>query len=420
MSDASAPAASAPRHSERTILLTLAAIQFTHILDYMIMMPLGAGLMQEFSLSPAQFSQLVAAYGGAAAAAGLLGGLFLDRLDRKLALTWLYAGFALSTLACALAPSHPALLAARLAAGVCGGLAGAVVVAMVADVVPPERRGRGMAFVMSSFPLASVAGVPLGIILANHLGWHAPFFLLAGLALPILLAITRFLPRRPPSAEAASSSPLAQMRGLLAEPIHWRGFAVTAALVTAGGCIIPFMAPSLVANAGVTEKLLPLVYLFGGAATFFSTPFIGRLTDRHDKLHVLAALTLPAVASALLVTHLGPAPLWTVLLVTTLFFVGMSGRFGPATTLVANSVAPRFRGGFMSLNSAVQQGASAAANLLGGALITRDSAGHLVGYGRVGWLSVAAFLLTLVLAHRLRAAAPHAAINRPSAPAPAR
>lgn len=406
---------SAPNRSERTVLLILAAVQFTHILDYMIMMPLGPGLMKEFALSPAQFSQLVAAYGGSAAVAGLLGGLFLDRLDRKRALAWLYVGFALATLACALAPTHHALLAARVAAGACGGLAGAVVVAMVADVVPPERRGRGMAFVMSAFPLASVAGVPLGIALSNRLGWHAPFFLLVALAAPILYAIARFLPRRP--AGVHTISPLAQMRELLAEPLHWRGFAVTAALVSAGGCIIPFMAPSLVANAGVTNELLPLVYFFGGAATFFSTPFIGHLTDRHDKLHVLAALTLPAIAATLLVTHLGPSPLWLVLLVTTLFFVGMSGRFGPATTLVANSVAPRFRGGFMSLNSAVQQGASAAANLLGGVLITRDSAGHLLGYGRVGWLAVGGFVLTLLLAYRLRAAAPHAARNRPASAA---
>ncbi len=420
MSAVSAPAAApSPIRSERTILVTLAAVQFTHILDYMIMMPLGAGLMKQFSLAPAQFSQLVAAYSGAAAIAGLLGGLFLDRIDRKRALAWLYVGFALSTLACALAPTHHALLAARISAGACGGLAGAVVIAMVSDVVPPERRGRGMAFVMSSFPLASVAGVPLGIVLSGYLGWHAPFFLLAGLGVPILYAIGRFLPHLPPAAEARSGSPITQMRALLAEPVHWRGFAVTAALVTAGGCIIPFMAPSLVANVGVTEKLLFWVYFFGGAATFFSTPFVGRLTDRHDKLHVLAALTIPAIVAALLVTHLGPSPLWIVLPVTTLFFVGMSGRFGPATTLVANSVAPRFRGGFMSVNSAVQQGASAAANLLGGALVARDSAGHLLGYGRVGWLAVGAFLLTLALAHRLRAAAPHAAINRPAAPAAA-
>lgn len=405
--------------SERAVLLTLAAVQFTHILDYMIMMPLGPGLMREFSLSPAQFSHLVAAYGGAAAAAGLAGALFIDRLDRKRALAWLYAGFALATLACALAPTHGALLLARLAAGACGGLAGSVVVAMVADVVPPERRGRGMAFVMSAFPLASVAGVPVGIALSNQLGWHAPFFLLVALAGPILFAIARWLPRRAPAADHAQASALRRLRGLLSERVHWRGFAVTAALVSAGGCVIPFMAPSLVANAGVTPEALPLVYFFGGAATFFSTPFIGRLTDRHDKLRVLAALTLPAIAATLLVTRLGPSPLWIVLAATTLFFVGMSGRFGPATTLVANAVEPRFRGGFMSLNSAVQQGSSAAANLVAGALVTRDAAGHLVGYGRVGWLAVGGFLLTLFLAHRLRAAAPHAAINVPAGPATA-
>ncbi len=400
-------------HSERTILLTLAAVQFTHILDYMIVMPLGAGLMRVFELSPPQFSRLTAAYGFAAAAAGLLGGFVLDRIDRKRALLWLYAGFILSTLACALAPTYHALLLARLSAGVFGGLAGSVVVAMVADVVPPERRGRGMAFVMSAFPLASVAGVPLGIKLATRFEWHAPFFLLVGLGVLILGAIVYFLPSRPPAPDTVHASPLAQMNGLLAEPVHWRAFAVTAALVTAGGCMIPFMAPSLVANVGISEERLLLVYLFGGAATFFSTPFIGRLTDRHDKFHVLAALTGPAILATLLVTHLGPAPLWSVLLVTSLFFVGMSGRFGPASTLVANSVAPRFRGGFMSLNSAVQQGASALANLVGGLLITRDAAGHLLGYGRVGWLATGAFLLTLVLAHRLRAAAPHAAVNRP-------
>jgi predicted MFS family arabinose efflux permease len=414
-SASSAPTLVRPR-SERTVLLTLAAVQFTHVLDFMIMMPLGPRLMAEFSLSPTEFSRLVAAYGGAAAVAGLAGATFLDRFDRRRALSVLYCGFALATLACALAPGHPQLLLARLAAGACGGLAGSVVVAMVADVVPAERRGRGMAYVMSAFPLASIAGVPLGILLANSLGWHAPFFLLVALALPTLLAITRILPGNSPAADRPRIHPFAQFRALLAEPLHWRAFAVTGFLVCAGGLLVPFMAPSLVANVGVTEKVLPMVYFFGGAATFLSTPFIGRLTDRHDKLHVLAALTLPALAAALLVTHLGPAPLPAVLLVTTLFFIGISGRFGPATTLVANAIDPRFRGGFMSLNSAVQQGALAGANLVGGALITRGADGRLLGYGRVGWIAAGALLVTLFLALRLRAAAPHAARN--AAPLP--
>jgi len=399
--------------SERTWLLTLAAVQFTHILDFMIMMPLGAGLMRVFAFGPTEFSRLVAAYGGAAAIAGILGGFFLDQFDRRRLLLMVYPGFLLATLGCALAPTHATLFAARCAAGAFGGLAGSLVVAMVGDIVPPERRGRGMAFVMSAFPLASIAGVPLGIALANRYQWHAPFFLIVTLGLLVLTAIWRFLPRGPLKAAPRRPFAWSEMRALLAEPLHWRAFAVTAALVTAGGCIIPFMAPSLVANAGVSEARLPWIYFFGGLATFISTPLIGRLTDRYDKFHVILALTLPAIAATLLVTRLGPSPLPVILLTTTLFFVGMSGRFGPTTTLVANAIAPRFRGGFMSLNSAVQQGSSALANLAGGLLVTRDMTGQLLGYPRAGWLAIAAFVLTLALAHRLRAAAPHAATNPP-------
>jgi len=397
--------------SERTILLTLAAIQFTHILDFMIMMPLGAELMRVFDLSPAQFSVLVAAYGGSAAIAGLAGGFFIDRMERRRAVLLFYSGFIVATLACALAPTHHTLLAARVLAGVFGGLAGSLVIACVGDVVPPERRGRGMAFVMSAFPLASIAGVPLGIVLANRYEWHAPFFLIIALGLPTLFLASRLLPRRAADAAILAAHPFRQMHNLLAESIHWRGFAVTAALVAASGCIIPFMAPSLIANVGITEAQLPWVYFCGGIATFASTPLLGWLTDRHDKLYVLAAITVPAAFAVFFLTRLGPSPLWLVLPLVALFFVGMSGRFGPASTLVLNSVEPRHRGGFTSLNSAVQSGGVAVANLIGGALITRDATGRLLGYPLVGSFALVMFALTLVLAHRLRAAAPHAARN---------
>ncbi|MET0261317.1 MAG: MFS transporter [Rariglobus sp.] len=412
----SSPAARTPT-SERGILFTLAGVQFTHIMDFMIMMPLGAGLMRVFDISPTQFSYLVATYGLAAAITGFAGGFFIDRLDRKRALLWLYAGFGLATLACALAPTFHWLLAARLAAGAFGGVAGSIVMAIVSDVIPPERRGRGMAVVMSAFPLASVIGIPTGLILVDMFEWHAPFIMLAVLSVPIWFVALRFLPALPPSP--VKNHPVRQMWEIMTHTVHLRGFLLTASLVFAGASVVPFMSPSLVANTGLTESQLKFVYLFGGAATFITTNFFGRLADRHDKLHVLAGVTIFSIATAIVVTHLGPTPIWITLIITTVFFVTMAGRFTPTMAMISNAVEQRYRGGFMSVNSAVQQAAGGLANIVAGTLITREAvSGRLIGYPRVGWIAVGAFVLTVVLAWRLRAAAPHASRPGHTSPVP--
>ena len=402
----SKPAANRPT-PERGVLFTLAAVQFTHVMDFMIMMPLGANLMRVFKISPEQFSHLVAAYGLAAAVTGFLGGFFIDRIDRKRALLALYAGFGLATLACAVAPSYNLLLLARLAAGACGGVAGSIVLAIVGDVIPPTRRGRAMGTVMTSFPIASVLGVPAGLFLANAFEWHAPFFLLAGLSVPIWFVASRFLPSLPPSA--VRTHPGRQMWEILTHRIHRRGFMLTAMLVFAGASVIPFMAPSLVANTGLSESHLFYIYLCGGIATFFTTPFFGYMSDHHDKLHVLAWVTLLAIISVLILTRLGPTSIPLTLAVSSLFFMSMSGRYTPTMAMITNSVEARYRGGFMSVNSAIQQAASGVANLIAGLLVTREASGRLAGYPLVGWLATSAFVLTLVLAWRLRAVAPHAA-----------
>src|SRR5689334_8063872 len=209
---------------ERATLLTLAAVQFTHILDFMIMMPLGAQLMDVFNITPAQFTHLVAAYGIAAAVSGIAGGFVLDRFDRKRALVVLYGGFGLATLACAMAPNHHALLIARLAAGAFGGLAGSMVNAMVGDVIPPARRGRAMSLVMSAFPMASVLGVPLGLYVAARYNWHAPFYLLAACAVGVLVLAILALP--PIKTAVQGHEPFRQMREIVSHGVHLRAFAV--------------------------------------------------------------------------------------------------------------------------------------------------------------------------------------------------
>ena len=399
--------ANSSRINERLLLFVLAAVQFTHVMDFMILMPLGSHLMRMFGITPAQFSHLVAAYSLSAAATGFAGGFFIDRLDRKRALLFLYGGFILATLACALANTYALLLIARLAAGAFGGMAGSVVTAAVGDVFPPERRGTAMGVVMTAFPIASVLGVPAGLALAGIFEWHAPFYLLVGFSLIIGAIAWRVLPSLPP--HPVSNSAVQQMREILTHGVHLRGFMLSAVLVFGGGCIIPFMAPSLVANSGLAETQLPLVYLFGGAFTFFTMPWFGRLADRHDKLRVFLLVSCAAAVAVLILTNLSVVPVAVALAATTFFMIGMSGRFPPAMALITNSVDARYRGGFMSVNSAIQQGSGAVANTVAGLIVTMDPvSGRLLNYERAGWVSVTAFAIAVYLAARLRAAAPHA------------
>lgn len=410
---ATADHALTPRREFAT-LLALAAVQFTHIVDFMIMMPLGSQLMRQFDITPAQFTHLVASYGLAAAVSGLAGGFVLDRFDRKRALLVLYTGFGIATLACALSPTHHTLLAARLAAGAFGGLAGSMVTAMVGDIIPPQRRGRAMGIVMGAFPVASVLGVPAGLALAAKFGWHGPFFFLAACSVAVLTMASFVLPHLRTAVHHAD--PIRQMREIVTHGVHVRAFAVAAVLVMSGGCLIPFIAPSLVANVGITEEQLPWTYAAGGICTFISMPLIGRLSDKVDKLSLLAWMTVAAVVVSIIFTQLGPSSLLLVCVLMALFMVTMSSRFTPAMTMVTNAVEARYRGGFMSVSSALQQAASGLANIIAGLFVTRDISGHLVGMPTLGYVSVGFFILGVLLAAKLREAAPH--VSLPAAKLP--
>ncbi|WP_438481851.1 MFS transporter [Oleiharenicola lentus] len=407
-----------PKGRENATLAVLCAVQFTHILDFMIMMPLGEQLMRMFQITPGQFTYLVASYGLAASVSGFAGGFFLDRFDRKRSLLFLYAGFGIATLACALAPNHHALMAARLAAGAFGGLAGSMVGAMVGDIIPPTRRGRAMSLVMAAFPIASVLGVPAGLVLAGKFGWHAPFFLLASCSVVVWVVAYFSLP--PIKTAVQNHEPLRQMKEILSLKVHRRAFFVSIPLVMAGGTLIPFLAPSFIANLGLDEKLqLPIAYAVGGVATAISTPLVGWLSDHMDRLRLLAIMSGMAVIVVFFITRLGTSSVYVAATMMALFMVTMSGRFAPAMTMITNAVEARYRGGFMSVNAALQQAASGLATLLAGFFITRTSTGHLQGMTTLGYFSAGFFLLTVLLAYELRAVAPHVATPAPREVTPA-
>lgn len=387
---------------ERWLLLTLAGVQFTHILDFMIMMPLGPQLTRIFGIDNAAFGLLVSAYTLSAGVSGLAASLYVDRFDRKRLLLVLYALFALATLACAVAPSYNTLLLARVAAGVFGGVLSTLSQTIVADVVPFERRGAAMGIVMSSFSLATVAGVPLGLWLAHALGWHAPFWSLALVCGLLWVLAWRTLPALGQHLQGQSDRPMwHNLWSVVREPTHWRAFGLSALMMFAGFTVIPYITLYNTLNVGLTEAQIPWIYLCGGAATLVSARWVGRLSDRVGKqrmfFHVALWVSVPLMATTLLPR----VPLWGVLLVSTSFFLLMNARMIPGMALITSAVRPEKRGTFMAVNGAVQSASMGAAAFVGGLIIGRDAAGQLTHYWVAGVVGVAASVAAAALSRTL-------------------
>lgn len=386
-----------PPERERPLILLLAAMQFCHIVDFMVLMPLGPQLMRLLAITPAQFGLLVSAYTLAAGVSGFLFGFVVDRFDRRPLLLVLFTGFLLATVACGLATGFDSLLAARLLAGTFGGILGANVMAYLGDTIAEERRGAATGRVMAAFSVAAVAGVPLGLFLAVHFGWRAAFLMVGAIGLPLVMAAARILPRIPPRHHGALDL-AGTVRAVFGVANHWRAFALVGALMLAGFSVIPFISPFMVRNVGLSEAQLPLIYLVGGLATLFTAPYIGRQADLHGKARTVQVVCALSLLPLFLLTHLPPLALPWVLAVSTLFMVLVSGRLIPAMALVTSASQPALRGRFLSMNAALQQLAASAAAFLPTLVLAQGPDGRLLHYDLVGYGAMAMTLVALWLA----------------------
>lgn len=388
--------AALPPPQERRLLLLLAALQFSHLLDYMILMPLGAELMPAFGLDAAQFGLLIGVYTLASAVTGLCASAWLDRGDRRRILLRLYAGFIIATLGCALAPNHALLLVARALAGACAGLMSATVMTLVADRVEAPRRGAAMGTVMSAFGASAVAGVPLGLLLADQAGWRMPFFAVALFASGVWLLLWRHLPSTPASA-AASGAPPARLADLLRLPQLPLGWLLTFGLVSAGFLIVPYLGAFMSGNLGIGLNGLSWVYLCGGAATLFAAPRIGRAVDRYGAASTLVTLMVASVFAHLGFTHLQPAPLLLVSVAFMAFMVLTSLRAIPAMSLLASLAPPQLRGRTMAINMAASDSASGLAAWTAGLIVSAPAGAPLQHFGTLGWMAAGITGLGLLL-----------------------
>ncbi|HEU0188306.1 MAG TPA: MFS transporter [Gallionellaceae bacterium] len=402
---------------EKYLLLTLAGIQFSHVLDFMIMMPLGPILIAEFGITTHEFGLLVASYSFSAAASGLLAATFVDRFERKRLLLTMFTLFGLATLACGLAPGYATLLIARGLAGAFGGVMGALVQTMIGDVIPFARRARASSMVSAAFSISTVAGVPLSLWLANHFQWRAPFVFIAVLVALFILVGLRVLPEMrhhispstspsvlsgaEGSGQAKQAHPFAAMFTVLRDANHLRALLFSALIIFSGFTVIPYITLYSVHNVGISQHDIPLVYFAGGAATLVTARLIGHWADLHGKIRVYRLVAVAALLPLFVVTHIGAVPLWLWLICTTTFFVLVSGRMIPAMAIITSAAQPRLRGTFMSLNATTQAFAMGLASTLAGFIISQDNAGHIADYGMVGYVAMAANLLAVWFVSRI-------------------
>ncbi len=411
----------APHAQERWILWVLAGIQFSHIVDFMIMMPLGPQITRQFGIGDAAFGFLVSAYTWAAAISGLVASAYVDRFDRKRLLLGLFVAFAIATLGCAVAWSYASLVAARIATGLFGGVLSALVQTMVAELIPFERRGRAMSIILSAFSLATVVGVPASLFIAAWSSWHMPFVAIAVFGLLLSGLAWRVLPRMRGHLQTQGRPAIRTMlASVLSDVNHRWAFLFSALMMFTGFAVIPYITIYLQTNVGLDKQEVPLIYLFGGAATLFTARWIGKLSDRHGKVPMFTALAALVVLPLQVLAHLGAVALPWVIGLNTVMFVVLSGRMIPGMALVGASANPAVRGSFMAINSAVQSLSMGAAAFVGGLIISRDAQGMVQNYGWNAMVGSVASLLSIWVVRRLVVRDPSTdpSINRPSPPKP--
>jgi predicted MFS family arabinose efflux permease len=392
---------------QKFVLGMLAFLQFTIILDFMIISPLGAMVMPALHISTHEFGLAVSSYAFSAAISGIAAAGFADRFDRKRFLLFFYAGFILGTAMCAVAPTYHFLLAARVVTGLFGGVIGSVVLAIAADLFPLEMRGRVMGIVQTAFAGAQVLGLPAGIYLAGLWTWHSPFVAIVAIAAPASLIIVLFM--KPVAGHLKSKQEHSAFRHLvrtLFEPKYIPAFAAMMALTSGGYLIMPFMSTFIVNNVGIPFHDLTTIYLVTGLCTVFTGPLIGKASDRFGKFRMFLFGTAVTLTMLVIYVNLGRSSLGVMVAVNALLYVGIFSRMVPAQALFSAVPEPARRGAFNAVMASLQQFSGGFASVFAGLIIVQTSTGQLKHFDWMGYIVMATALLALALIYHVHRAVP--------------
>lgn len=388
---------------QKLVMALLAIAQFTVILDFMVISPLGDILMKNLNMSTSNFGFAVSAYAFSAGISGLLAAGFADKFDRKKLLIFFYTGFILGTLFCAMANSYWTLLAARVFTGLFGGVIGSISLAIVTDLFVIQQRGRVMGFIQMAFATSQILGIPVGLYFANNWGWHSAFLMIVALAVITLIVImVKLQPINKHLELQSDKNPFLHLLHTLSNKRYQIGFTAIAILSVGGFMLQPFGTAFLVNNIKVSHEQLPVIFFFTGLSVLIIMPMIGKLSDKVSKLKLFAVGSLISIIMILIYTNLPPIPVWQIIIINMVLFMGIMNRMVPATTLNTAVPETRDRGAYMAITSSLQQIAGGIAAVCAGFIVHQETkTGPLINYDVLGYVISIITLVSILLIQRV-------------------
>ncbi|MBC7388051.1 MAG: MFS transporter [Opitutaceae bacterium] len=381
---------------EKLVIVLLSIIQFTVILDFMVLSPLGAFVMEDMSIVPSQFGLVVSAYAFSAGASGLLAAGFADRFDRKKILVFFYVGFIVGTALCAIAPDYHFLLFARIVTGLFGGVLGSIGFAIITDIFSMQVRGRVMGFTQMAFAVSQVLGIPIGLLLADKFSWHSPFWMIVGLSLLTFFAIVFYLkPVTEHLKLQTKQNPFQHLVKTISKPDYIRGFLATVLLATGGFMLMPFGSAFSVFNLGIRQDQLFLLYGITGVFSMIFGPLVGKYSDKIGAYRIFVFGSILSIITVAVYTRLGITPFWIIQTINVVLFVSITCRIISSSTIMTAVPELSDRGAFMSINSSIQQIAGGIASAVAGQIVVQTASGKLENYEVLGYVVIVATLFTI-------------------------
>lgn len=384
------------------IFILLALVNFTNILDFMVMMPMASVIKADLSMNAEQWGWVVSAYSSSAFISGVISVFIIDHLPRKKFLLVIYLGFLGGTLFCGLSNTYEQLISARIVAGFFGGIIGAIVLSILTDIAPEQHRGHATGIVMAGFSAAAALGVPIGLWMSVNWNWHTPFMAIVVVGILIWIALFIYIPMLDGHLKIKKEKSWFKLVSIFKDWNQIYALLFMVAILFGQFLIIPYLADYMVQNVGFKEIQLSYMYFFGGAIMLVTNPLSGKLADKYGRLNVFTFILVLSFIPIYLITNMGSVSLVTALVVSTMFFIFTGGRVIPGVAMVISTAVPQRRGTFMSVRSAVQQLAGSIAVIVSSQVVYQTSDMHYHNFHIVGYIAIGTGVISYLLLRKVQ------------------